>query len=69
MQVSLWYKLRRVNCRRCGVVSEMVPWADPSARFTHDFEEHAAYLAQRADQTTVARTMRVAWRTVRESAH
>ena len=64
MQVSLWYELRRVNCRRCGVVSEMVPWADPSARFTHDFEEHTAYLAQRADQTTVAQTMRVAWRTV-----
>ena len=64
MKMSIWYDLRRVNCRRCGVLSEMVPWADPGARFTHDFEEHIAYLAQRTDQSTVARTMRVAWRTV-----
>jgi energy-coupling factor transporter ATP-binding protein EcfA2 len=32
--------------------------AEPGDRFTYDFEEHVAYLAQRADQTTVARTMR-----------
>jgi len=64
MQVVLWYELRRVDCRGCGVVSEMVPWADPGARFTRDFEEHTAYLAQRTDRSTVASTMRVAWRTV-----
>jgi transposase len=64
MLVALRYTLRRVHCRRCGVVIEMVPWAEPKAGFTRDFEDHVAYLAQQASQTTVATTMRIAWRTV-----
>jgi transposase len=46
------------------VVSELVPWAEHDSRYTLDFEDHVAYLAQRTDQTTVAATMRIAWRTV-----
>jgi transposase len=42
----------------------MVPWAEPSSFFTHDFEEQVAYLAQKTDKTTIVNTMRVAWRTV-----
>ncbi len=64
MQVTLWYDLRRVDCGKCGVVSELVPWADHDSRYTCDFEDHVAYLAQRMDQTTVSSTMRIAWRTV-----
>jgi transposase len=64
MEVVLRYCLRRVNCPRCGVVIEMVPWAEPKAGFTRDFEDHVAYLAQQASQTMVAHTMRIAWRTV-----
>jgi transposase len=64
MEVQLRYTLRRVDCPRCGVVIEMVPWAEPKAGFTRDFEDHVGYLAQEANQTTVAGTMRVAWRTV-----
>ncbi len=40
MPVTLRYSLRRVRCPRCGVVIEMVPWAEPKAGFTHDFEDH-----------------------------
>jgi hypothetical protein len=29
----------------------MVPWAEPQSWFTFDFEQHIAYLAQRADKT------------------
>ena len=64
MEVQFRYTLRRVQCPRCGVVIEMVPWAEPKAGFTRDFEDHVAFLAQQASQTTVADTMRVAWRTV-----
>lgn len=64
MEVQLRYTLRRVNCSGCGVVIEMVPWADPKVGFTHDFEDHVAYLAQQTSQTIVAETMRIAWRTV-----
>jgi transposase len=64
MELRLRYRMRRVDCPRCGTCVELVPWADPGSWFTQDFEEHVAYLAQTADKTTVADTMRVAWRTV-----
>src|SRR5277367_3538357 len=68
MRVVLRYELRRVDCPRCGVRIELVPWAEPDSWFTRDFEEHTAYLAQTTDKTTVVTTMRVAWRTVGEIA-
>jgi transposase len=64
MELSLRYPLRRVDCEYCGTRVELVPWADPDSWFTCDFEEQVSYLAQAADKTTVANTMRVAWRTV-----
>ena len=63
-RVWLRYGLRRVRCPRCGVCVELVPWAESQSWFTYDFEEHVAYLAQRADKTTLSTLMRVAWRTV-----
>lgn len=64
MEVTLRYDLRRVDCGRCGKVTELVPWAEHDSRYTRDFEDHVAYLAQRTDLTTVSATMRIAWRTV-----
>ena len=63
-RVWLRYSMRRVRCPRCGVCVELVPWAESQSWFTYDFEEHVAYLAQRADKTTLSTLMRVAWRTV-----
>ncbi len=64
IRIYLEYTLRRVTCPTCGVRTEGVPWSRHGARFTHDFEEMVAYLAQRNDQTTVTRLMGVSWRTV-----
>jgi transposase len=64
MRFKLRYPIRRVDCPRCGVIVEMVPWAEPGSFFTHDFEEQVAYLAQKTDKTTIVTTMRVSWRTV-----
>jgi transposase len=64
MKTVLRYEIRRVQCPRCGVKVEQVPWASPGSNFTLPFEEHAAYLAQQCSRTTVTRLMRVAWRTV-----
>ena len=64
LELHLRYQLRRIDCPRCGVVVEMVPWAQSSSGFTTAFEEATAFLAQRADQSSVMRLMRVAWRTV-----
>ena len=64
MEVWLRYSIRRVDCAWCGVTTELVPWAEPDSGFTRDFEEQTAFLAQRADRTTVSTALRVAWRTV-----
>jgi transposase len=64
MRLRLSYVLRRVDCPRCGVCVESVPWAEPCSWFTHDFEEQVAYLAQITDKTTIVNLMRVAWQTV-----
>lgn len=62
--MDLLYAPWRVNCPRCGVRVEQVPWAVAGSRFTHDFEEMAAYLAQVTDQTQVSRLLGISWRTV-----
>ena len=64
MRLTLRYRLRRVDCPRCGIVGELVPWAEPGSVFTREFEEMTAYFAQRTDRTTVSSLLRVAWVTV-----
>lgn len=64
MVTSLRYRLRRVDCPRCGVCVEMVPWAETGSWFTRDFEQTAAYLAQHAAKSVVVEMMRIAWTTV-----
>jgi transposase len=66
---KLWLRaeIRRLACRRCGkVVTEAVPWARHGARFTRDFEDTVAWLAQRTDKTTVTRLLRCSWEAVRD---
>ena len=61
---QLVYAPRRVKCTKCGVRSEALPWAQGNTRFTLDFEEMAAYLAQVTDKTKVTELMGIAWPTV-----
>ncbi len=63
--VLLEYAPRRVQCPRCGgVFTEKVPWAAHGSRFTYDFEEMAAYLAQVTDKTNASAMLGIAWQTV-----
>ena len=55
--------LRRVKCPDCGVRLEAVPWAR-SARFTRDFEDVVAFLAQQMAKAPIAALMRIDWETV-----
>ena len=58
-------EIRRLHCRRCGRVrTEAVPWARPGARFTRDFEDVVAWLAQRMDKTAITRLLRCSWEAV-----
>ena len=63
-RIYLAYAPCRVTCPRCGIRTEKVPWARHGARFTQDFEEMVAYLAQVTDKTTVTNLMGIGWRTV-----
>ena len=56
--------VRRVHCPLCGVVTEHVPWARPSSRFTKNFEERVAWLTTHNSKESVSKLMRIAWSTV-----
>lgn len=64
LAVELEYAIWRVDCLRCGVTTEWVPWANAGSGFTLPFEDLVAHLAQQCDKTTVTRLMRLAWATV-----
>lgn len=61
--VWLAYARARVECARCGVTLELVPWASGASRSTVVFEEMVAYLAQVTDRTQVSKLMGIAWET------
>ena len=58
------YAPKRVDCPRCGVRVEQVPWAAHGSRFSRELEEMVAYLAQRMDRSAVRRLVGIDWRTV-----
>ncbi len=64
MKLHLEYDLRRVDCPRCGVVVELVPWTEPGSWFTREFEQTVAYMLQQQNTTAVAKAMRISWSTV-----
>jgi transposase len=58
-------ELRRFRCPGCArVVTEAVAWARPRARFTRDFEDVVAWLAQQTAFSVISRLLRVTWRSV-----
>lgn len=69
--VPLWaiavyfvYAMRRVDCPRCGVTVEMVPWASGKSQSTHAFTWFVASWARVLSWTEVARRFRSSWDTV-----
>ncbi|MCA1678873.1 MAG: ISL3 family transposase [Actinobacteria bacterium] len=57
-------ELRRLWCRDCGARFEAVPWARAGSRYTRDFEDVVAWLAQQMAKTPIAGLLRIAWDTV-----
>ena len=56
--------LHRIQCPEHGVLTEYVPFSPSGHGFTEAFEMTVAWLARRADKTTVSMLMRIAWNTV-----
>jgi transposase len=57
-------ELRRLWCPDCGARFEAVPWARPGSRYTRDFEDVVAWLAQQMAKKPIAGLLRIAWDTV-----
>jgi transposase len=57
-------ELRRLWCADCGVRFEAVPWARGASRYTRDFEDVRAWLAQQMAKKPIAGMLRIGWDTV-----
>jgi transposase len=69
--VPLWgimvyfaYRMRRVNCRRCGVTVERVPWCDGKHPLTTTYRWFLARWARRLSWSEVATIFRTSWDSV-----
>jgi len=64
LSVWLFYAMRRVDCGRCGVVVEAVPWADGKTQRTHALIWFLASWAKVLSWKETARRFRTSWDTV-----
>jgi transposase len=62
--VYLAYRMRRVDCRRCGVTVEMVPWCDGKNQLTTSYRWFLATWARRLSWSEVASIYRTSWDSV-----
>jgi transposase len=62
--VFLAYRMRRVNCDRCGVTVEMVPWCDGKNQLTTTYRWFLSTWAKRLSWSEVASIFRTSWESV-----
>jgi transposase len=62
--VFLVYRMRRVNCKRCGVTVEMVPWCDGKNQLTTTYRWYLATWAKRLSWSEVGSIFRTSWDSV-----
>jgi transposase len=65
--VFLAYRMRRVNCKRCGVTAEMVPWCDGKNQLTTTYRWFLSTWAKRLSWSEVASIFGTSWDSVRRS--
>jgi transposase len=61
LRVFFLYMMRRVDCPRCGVTVEQVPWADGKRQLTTTYMWFLARWAKRLSWQEVARVFRTSW--------
>jgi transposase len=62
--VSQAYRMRRVDCKRCGVTVELVPWGDGKNRLTTSYRWFLAGWAKRLSGSEVGSIFRTSWSSV-----
>jgi len=61
LAVTFVYAMRRVDCKRCGVCVELVPWADGKSPCTHAFTWFVASWAKTLSWQETARRFATSW--------
>jgi len=64
MVVLLAYRMRRVDCKRCGVTAEMVPWCDGKNHLTTTYRWFLATWAKRLSWSETAAIFCTSWDSV-----
>jgi transposase len=64
MAVFFLYALRRVDCPRCGVTVEAVPWCEGKQQHTRTYRWFLAQWARRLSWQETARIFRTSWQSV-----
>ncbi len=62
--VFLAYRMRRVDCKRCGVTVEMVPWCDGKNQLATTYRWYLASWAKRLSWSEVGSIFRTSWDSV-----
>lgn len=62
--VYICYCPSRIECPEHGILTEYIPWADGSSRFTEDFNNEVAWMVCQMSKTAIAQFMDINWRTV-----
>jgi transposase len=62
--VLLAYRMRRVDCKKCGVTVEMVPWCDGKNQLTTTYRWYLATWARRLSWSEVSSIFRTSWDSV-----
>jgi len=62
--VFLAYRMRRVDCKQCGVTVEMVPWCDGKNQLTTTYRWYLAGWAKRLSWSEVGSVFRTSWNSV-----
>src|SRR4051812_42919 len=65
--VFLAYRMRRVDCKRCGVTVEMVPWCDGKNQLTITYRWFLATWAKRLSWSEVGSIFRTSGHSVRRA--
>jgi transposase len=65
--VLLLYRMRRVDCRACGVRVEEVPWATGKHQLTKAYMLFLAYWARKLSWQETAKAFRSSWNKVRQA--
>ena len=61
------YCMRRINCKTCGVTTELIPWADGKHRLTTSFRWYLAHWAKKMSWSDVAQSFFTSWNSVYRS--